>query len=58
MFTKFIDRTGLEGFGWSQRASDAYIVIIGILVAQYTLIGQFSLFPIILAPSQVLGERI
>jgi hypothetical protein len=58
VFTTFIDRTGLEGVGWSERASYAYIIIIGILVAQYTLIGEFSLFPVVTTPSQVLDERI
>ena len=37
VFQKFIDNTGLDGVGWSVRASPAYVVVIGILMAQYTL---------------------
>ena len=40
VFATFIDNTGVDGVGWSQRASDAYVVVIGILTAQYTLTGQ------------------
>jgi hypothetical protein len=44
VFTTFVDATGLDGAeGWGDRASHAYIVVIGILVAQYTLIGQLLL---------------
>jgi hypothetical protein len=39
VFTQFIDGTGVDGVGWSQRASSAYVVVIGILLAQYTLTG-------------------
>jgi len=39
VFTQFVDLTGIEAPGWGERASHAYIVVIGILVAQYTLIG-------------------
>ncbi|KAI0073328.1 APC amino acid permease [Panus rudis PR-1116 ss-1] len=39
VFQTFIDNTGVDGFGWSQRASPAYVVVIGILMAQYTLTG-------------------
>ncbi|KAI0795906.1 APC amino acid permease [Abortiporus biennis] len=39
VFRTFIDGTGLDGVGWSDRASPAYVVIIGILMAQYTLTG-------------------
>ncbi|KAM5545481.1 hypothetical protein V8D89_000519 [Ganoderma adspersum] len=39
VFTTFIDNTGADGVGWSQRASDAYLVVIGILTAQYSLSG-------------------
>jgi len=39
VFQTFIDNTGTDGVGWGQRASDAYVVIIGILMAQYTLTG-------------------
>ncbi|KAJ7457939.1 APC amino acid permease [Mycena galericulata] len=35
VFKTFLDGTG----GWSDRASHAYVVIIGILMAQYTLTG-------------------
>jgi len=31
--------TSVEGNGWSQRASPAYVAVIGILMAQYTLFG-------------------
>ncbi|KAI0262674.1 APC amino acid permease [Russula aff. rugulosa BPL654] len=37
VFRTFIDDTGLGGIGWSQRASPAYVAVIGILMAQYTL---------------------
>ncbi|KAJ3530862.1 hypothetical protein NM688_g7652 [Phlebia brevispora] len=33
VFATFVDNTGLDGVGWSQRASPAYVVIIGILFA-------------------------
>ena len=36
VFKTFIDGTG----GWSERASPAYVAVIGILMAQYTLTGQ------------------
>ncbi|KAI0708795.1 amino acid/polyamine transporter I [Fomitopsis betulina] len=39
VFQTFIDGTGIDGVGWSQRASPAYVVIVGILMAQYTLTG-------------------
>jgi amino acid transporter len=44
VFRTFIDRTGLDGVGWSQRASPAYVALIGILMAQYTLTGRDSHF--------------
>ena len=39
VFQQFVDETGVGGPGWSQRASSAYVVVIGILVAQYSLLG-------------------
>ncbi|THH10914.1 hypothetical protein EW145_g982 [Phellinidium pouzarii] len=44
VFTQFIDGTGIvqadgSAVGWAQRASAGYVVIIGILMAQYTLTG-------------------
>ncbi|KAH9920626.1 amino acid/polyamine transporter I [Fomitopsis serialis] len=39
VFQTFVDGTGIDGPGWSQRASPAYVVIVGILMAQYTLTG-------------------
>ncbi|KAI0700801.1 amino acid/polyamine transporter I [Cerioporus squamosus] len=39
VFRTFIDNTGVDGVGWSERASPAYVVVIGILMAQYTLTG-------------------
>lgn len=41
VFQTFIDGTGIDGVGWSQRASPAYVVIVGILMAQYTLTGVY-----------------
>ena len=41
VFRTFIDGTGVDGApGWSERASPAYVVVIGILMAQYTLTGK------------------
>lgn len=41
VFRTFIDGTGVDGaVGWSQLASPAYVAVIGILMAQYTLTGQ------------------
>ena len=40
VFATFIDNTGVNGVGWGERASDAYVAIIGILVAQYPLSGK------------------
>ncbi|KAG2018590.1 GABA transporter [Coprinopsis cinerea AmutBmut pab1-1] len=43
VFTRFIDNTGVDGeVGWGVRASNAYVVIVGILLAQYTLLGYDS----------------
>ncbi|KAI0084518.1 APC amino acid permease [Irpex rosettiformis] len=39
VFRTFIDGTGVGGEGWSVRASPAYVVVVGILMAQYTLTG-------------------
>ncbi|KAI9059858.1 amino acid transporter, partial [Trametes sanguinea] len=39
VFQTFIDNTGVDGVGWSERASPAYVVVVGILMAQYTLTG-------------------
>jgi len=39
VFTTFVDQTGVNGIGWSQRASHAYVVVCGILLSQYTLTG-------------------
>ncbi|KAH8918003.1 APC amino acid permease [Atractiella rhizophila] len=41
VFGKFVDATGVgeDGVGWGQRASKAYVAVIGILVAQYTMTG-------------------
>ncbi|KAI0804728.1 APC amino acid permease [Irpex lacteus] len=39
VFATFIDGTGIGGPGWSVRASPAYVVVIGILMAQYSLTG-------------------
>lgn len=48
VFQTFIDGTGPPGDGWGDRASHAYVVVVGILMAQYTLTGKnlltFSLF--------------
>ncbi|KIP02622.1 hypothetical protein PHLGIDRAFT_286070 [Phlebiopsis gigantea 11061_1 CR5-6] len=39
VFQTFIDGTGVDGVGWSVRASPAYVVVVGTLMAQYTLTG-------------------
>ncbi|KAF8966775.1 APC amino acid permease [Flammula alnicola] len=39
VFQTFIDGTGPPGEGWGDRASHVYVVVIGILMAQYTLTG-------------------
>ncbi|KIJ51165.1 hypothetical protein M422DRAFT_74174 [Sphaerobolus stellatus SS14] len=40
VFQRFIDNTGVDGApGWGTRASNAYVAIIGILLAQYTMTG-------------------
>ncbi|KAF9467523.1 APC amino acid permease [Collybia nuda] len=39
VFQTFLDGTGPPGDGWSDRASVPYVVVIGILMAQYTLTG-------------------
>ena len=44
VFSTFIDGTG----GWSERASPAYVAVIGILMAQYTLTGAFVPLAIVL----------
>jgi amino acid transporter len=45
VFRTFIDGTGVDGVGWSQRASPAYVAVIGILLAQYTLTGGMHVSP-------------
>lgn len=41
VFSTFVDNTGVDGApGWSQRASPAYVAVIGILFAQYSLTGE------------------
>jgi amino acid transporter len=39
VFATFNDGTGVDGVGWSERASPAYVAICGILLAQYTITG-------------------
>ncbi|PPQ69401.1 hypothetical protein CVT25_004634 [Psilocybe cyanescens] len=40
VFRTFIDNTGLPGSeGWGDRANHAYVAVIGILMAQYTITG-------------------
>lgn len=39
VFGKFYDGTGLDGVGWSIRASPAYVAMCGGLMSQYTLTG-------------------
>lgn len=39
VFLKFVDGTGPEGSGWSERASPAYVALLGILMPQYTILG-------------------
>ena len=40
VFRTFIDNTGVDAPGWGERASPAYVAVIGILMAQYTLTGK------------------
>lgn len=39
VFATFYDGTGVDGIGWSMRASPAYVAVCGILMAQYTITG-------------------
>ncbi|KAH9927011.1 amino acid/polyamine transporter I [Fomitopsis serialis] len=39
VFQTFVDGTGVDGVGWSVRASPGYVVVVGILMAQYSLSG-------------------
>lgn len=39
VFRQFLDGTGADGVGWGERSSHAYVAVIGILMAQYTLTG-------------------
>lgn len=39
VFATFYDGTGLDGVGWSMRASPAYVACIGVLMSQYTITG-------------------
>ena len=50
VFTKFFDGTGQDGPGWSVRASSFYVAVIGLLMAQFTIIG----FDSSVSPCQVL----
>lgn len=38
-FGKFFDGTGVDGPGWSIRASPAYVAACGILMSQFTILG-------------------
>lgn len=38
VFASFYDGTG-DPVGWSQRASPAYVAVVGILISQYTITG-------------------
>lgn len=41
VFRTFIDGTGMNGNeGWGTRASHAYVCVIGMLMAQYTMTGE------------------
>lgn len=41
VFRTFIDGTGMDGNeGWGTRASHAYVCVIGMLMAQYTMTGE------------------
>lgn len=39
VFSTFYDGTGVDGVGWSIRASPAYVAMCGALMSQYTLTG-------------------
>lgn len=39
VFATFYDGTGVDGVGWSERASPAYVAVVGILMSQYTITG-------------------
>lgn len=39
VFASFYDGTGVDGTGWSIRASPAYVAMCGALMSQYTLTG-------------------
>lgn len=40
VFQRFFDGTGVDGVGWSHRASSAYVAVIGSIMAQYGLTGR------------------
>ncbi|KAL8715407.1 MAG: hypothetical protein Q9220_000740 [cf. Caloplaca sp. 1 TL-2023] len=40
VFATFYDGTGLDGIGWSIRASPAYVAACGVLMSQYTITGK------------------
>ncbi|KAL8778318.1 MAG: hypothetical protein Q9194_002066 [Teloschistes cf. exilis] len=39
VFSTFYDGTGIDGTGWSIRASPAYVAACGVLMSQYTITG-------------------
>ena len=39
VFTKFYDGTGQDGPGWSEQACPAYVAVVGLLMAQFDLLG-------------------
>ncbi|KAL8950962.1 MAG: hypothetical protein Q9222_003023 [Ikaeria aurantiellina] len=39
VFATFYDGTGVDGIGWSIRASPAYVAACGVLMSQYTITG-------------------
>lgn len=42
VFSTFYDGTGIDGIGWSIRASPAYVAACGVLMSQYTITGTPS----------------
>jgi len=42
VFGTFYDGTGLDAPGWSERASPAYVALVGALLSQYTMTGELA----------------
>ncbi|KAH6903874.1 APC amino acid permease [Coprinopsis sp. MPI-PUGE-AT-0042] len=44
VFKQFLDGTGVDGVGWGERASHVYVVVVGILMAQASVLDPQAIY--------------